>query len=93
LSRLTAALAEIPGIRPLAVRPDTTDHTYHIYVFRLDEERFGISRERFLLALDREGVPCIGGYAHPLYRNPMFLNQAFYPRGCPMTCCYFSSRG
>ncbi len=86
---LSAQLREIPGVQPLAVRPDTTNHTYHIYIFRFDELRFGIPRDRFVAALTSEGVPCFEGYAHPLYRNPMFLNQAFYPRGCPITCGHY----
>jgi hypothetical protein len=46
----------------------------------------GVSRKTFLEALAAEGIPCFGGYAHPLYKNPMFLNQDFYPPGCPLTC-------
>jgi hypothetical protein len=40
-------------------------------------------------ALNSEGVPCSEGYAHPLYRNPMFVDQDFYPRGCPITCGHY----
>jgi hypothetical protein len=36
-----------------------------------------------------EGIPCLGGYSHPLYRNPMFVNKDFYPRGCPFTCGHY----
>jgi hypothetical protein len=30
----------------------------------------------FLKALQAEGIPASSGYAHPLYRNPMFLDPA-----------------
>ena len=31
----------------------------------------------------------MGGYAHPLYKNPVFLRRDFYPRGCPLTCSHY----
>ena len=70
---LTDRLRAIPGIRPLAQPAYATGHAWHIYVFRFIEEEFGASRARFLEALAAEGVPVQGGYAHPLYRNPLFL--------------------
>lgn len=86
---LNHRLAEIPGIHPLAFRDYATKHSHHIYIFRFDESLFGVSRSNFLAALEKEGIPCSGGYAHPLYKNPMFLKQDFYPRGCPLTCGHY----
>lgn len=86
---LTAGLAGIPGIRPLAHRDFADRHSYHLYLFRYDPAAFGLSRDTFLRALAAEGIPCQGGYTHPLYRNPMFLNRDFYPRGCPFTCGHY----
>jgi len=60
-------------------------------MFRYSEEGFeGLPRDRFLEALAAEGIPGIGGYSHPLYRNPMFLDKDFYPRGCPLTCGHYN---
>ena len=87
---LNHRLAEIPGIRPLAIRDYATRHSHHIYIFRFDESLFGVSRSDFLAALEKEGIPCSGGYAHPLYKNPMFLKQDFYPQGCPLTCGHYN---
>lgn len=83
---LNRRLSEIPGILPLKVPSYVTKHSFHIYVFRFSQEEFGISREDFLSALEKEGIPCSGGYPYPLYQNPMFLNQDFYPHGCPLSC-------
>lgn len=88
-SYLSGRLTEVPGIYPLRVPEYVTKPTYHIFAFRLDEQEFGISRKSFLEALAGEGIPCFGGYTHPLYKNPMFLNQDFYPHGCPLTCGYY----
>ncbi|MCX6624725.1 MAG: DegT/DnrJ/EryC1/StrS family aminotransferase [Acidobacteria bacterium] len=73
---LNERLKAIPGIHPLQVPAYATRHACHIYVFRFDESEFGISRADFLQALAAEGIPAIGGYAHPLYRNPLFQDPA-----------------
>ncbi len=89
---LNERLAGIPGIHPLTIPSYATRHSFHLYVFRFDEQRFGIPRKAFLKALAQEGVPCSSGYAHPLYRNPMFLNQDFYPKSCPVRCGHYPAK-
>jgi dTDP-4-amino-4,6-dideoxygalactose transaminase len=85
--QLSRRLEQIEGVSPLRVDPRVTRHSYHIYLFRYSQNGFGgLPREQFLHALAAEGIPCMGGYSHPLYRNPMFVNKNFYPRGCPLTC-------
>ena len=73
---LNERLMAIPGIHPLDVPAYATRHSCHIYCFRFDEAEFGISRADFLQALSAEGIPATGGYAHPLYRNPMFQDPS-----------------
>ncbi|MGO8785933.1 MAG: DegT/DnrJ/EryC1/StrS family aminotransferase [Terriglobia bacterium] len=90
-SHLTTLLSQIPGIQTLQIPEYVTRHSYHLYIFRLKESEFGVSRASFLDALEKEGIPCTGGYAHPLYRNPMFLNRDFYNHGCPLTCGHYDS--
>ena len=34
-----------------------TRRSYHIYIFRVDEKRLGMSRDQFIEALIAEGVP------------------------------------
>jgi dTDP-4-amino-4,6-dideoxygalactose transaminase len=85
--QLSERLAQIDGVFPLRVDPHVTRHSYHIYMFRYSQPEFGgLPRAQFLRALAAEGIPCMGGYSHPLYRNPMFVNKDFYPRGCPLAC-------
>jgi dTDP-4-amino-4,6-dideoxygalactose transaminase len=86
---LDQRLARLPGISPLRVHPDVTKHSHHLYIFRFNEEEFGVSRSRFLAALLAEGISCLPGYGDPLYKNPMFLKQDFYPRGCPISCGHY----
>ena len=90
---LSKRLEAIQGISPLTLDPRATRHSYHIYVIRYSAEEFGnLPRTEFLRALAAEGIPCMGGYSHPLYRNPMFLNKDFYPRGCPLTCGHYDQQ-
>jgi dTDP-4-amino-4,6-dideoxygalactose transaminase len=89
---LTQRLSGIPGIATLRVPEYVTKHSYHLFIFCFQEELFGIPRRDFIAALEKEDIRCSGGYAHPLYRNPMLLNQDFYPRGCPLTCGHYCDR-
>jgi dTDP-4-amino-4,6-dideoxygalactose transaminase len=70
---LTRLLREIPGITPAKMYPGCTRNAYHLYMFRLDKEAFGLERAKFMQALQREGVPCSSGYSP--------LNQDKYVRG------------
>jgi dTDP-4-amino-4,6-dideoxygalactose transaminase len=76
---LDEALADIPAIRQLAPAPRMTRRSYHMYIFRLNQTELGISRERFLEALQAEGVPASEGWYRPLYRNGVFANAHVGP--------------
>ncbi|QEH37692.1 L-glutamine:scyllo-inosose aminotransferase [Aquisphaera giovannonii] len=66
---LTGLLEEIPGIRPARQYEGCTRNAYHLYMFRFKADLFGgLSRDRFLQALQAEGIPCSGGYA-PLNKD------------------------
>jgi dTDP-4-amino-4,6-dideoxygalactose transaminase len=71
---LDEALADIPAIRRLAPAPHMTRRSYHLYIFRLNEAELGISRRKFLAALQAEGVPASEGWYRPLYHNGLFAN-------------------
>ena len=78
-ARLDAALADIPAIVPLSRAPRMTRRSYHMYIFRLNEAELGISRGRFLEALQAEGVPASEGWYRPLYHNGVFANAHVGP--------------
>jgi dTDP-4-amino-4,6-dideoxygalactose transaminase len=50
-----------------------------MYVFRVDEAALGLSRDRFIEALNAEGVPASRGWYRPLYGNDVFLNTGRLP--------------
>ena len=84
---LSRGLSGIEGISPLKVDSRMTKHSFYLYIMRYDCKRFaGISRERFIEAMNAEGIPCISGYSFALYENPIFLNQSFHNSQCPLDC-------
>jgi dTDP-4-amino-4,6-dideoxygalactose transaminase len=76
---LDEGLANIRAIHQLSPAPRMTRRSYHMYVFRLNEVELGISRERFLEALQAEGVPASEGWYRPLYHNGVFANAHVGP--------------
>lgn len=60
---LSQLLNDIPGITPAKLYPGTTKSAFHLYMFRYDKKHFaGLSRDKFLEALNAEGVPNSVGY-------------------------------
>ena len=79
-SYLSVQLAEIPGIRPQRRGPDVTRHAQHLYAFRYDAVAWDdVPRERFMEALNAEGIHVMAGYPMGLYAQPLFAKQAFGP--------------
>ena len=76
---LAARLSKIPGLHPQRRTAETTRHSYHLFLLRIDAQVFGTPRTAVLRALQAEGIPICGGYAVPLYRQPLFRNKAFGP--------------
>ena len=57
-----------------------TRNAYHLYMFRYTAAQFSdLPRQRFLKALQAEGIPCSAGYS-PLNKEP-FLKQTLSSRG------------
>ncbi|MHB9067807.1 MAG: DegT/DnrJ/EryC1/StrS family aminotransferase, partial [Pirellulaceae bacterium] len=76
---LTAGLKEIPGIVPVRL-PDDSRAVWHLYPFRYDAAQFnGLTRGKFIDALNAEGIPCGGGYGEQYFDG--LLDEAIASRG------------
>ncbi len=77
--KLNAALANIPGIKPMKVLADC-ECSYWFYMFRIEEDKLGTTREEFVKALVAEGIKATAGYIPScVYQYDMFKNGTVYP--------------
>jgi len=82
---LTERLSGFPGLKPPVTRHGVV-HGFYRYALRFDENAVGISRDRFVDALNAEGIPMVKGYTEPLYLEPMYQRRiAFGDAGFPWT--------
>lgn len=83
-ARLRERLRRIGGLRAIARDPRVTREVIYAFVFLVDENRLGISRNRFVRALQAEGTPCgIGN--EPVYRSELFPREAGpYRQACEL---------
>ena len=79
--RLSKGLAAFPGLSLLRPDPRQTTQAFYHYVFRYDAAAFGgASRDRFVAALEAEGIPCDGLFYEPVYRSTLFdVDPADFP--------------
>ena len=72
-ARLSKGLAAVPGLSLLRSDPRQTTQAFYHYVFKYDAAAFGgASRDRFVAALEAEGIPCDGLFYEPVYRSTLF---------------------
>ena len=82
---LTKYLSNLSGIVPPLVRPGVR-HGYYVYSLIYNAEEMGSPREKFVAALNAEGIPMVKGYVEPLYLLPCYQQRiAFGNGGFPFT--------
>jgi dTDP-4-amino-4,6-dideoxygalactose transaminase len=79
--RLTEALKQIEDVRPLPPQPAMTQPTIYNYVFQYRPKPGPApSRDLFVAALEKEGIPCDGRFYEPVYQSDLFYAT---PENCP----------
>ncbi|MFY9569763.1 MAG: DegT/DnrJ/EryC1/StrS family aminotransferase, partial [Blastocatellia bacterium] len=72
-ARLSQGLSHIPGLSLLKKDERLTTQAIYQYVFKYDAEAFaGAPRDRFVAALEAEGIPSDGLFYEPVYRSALF---------------------
>lgn len=70
---LDGMLNQIEGIETRKIQDGVTYPVYNLYCFRYKSELWnGLTRKRFIMLLNSEGIPCNGGYITPIYQNKPF---------------------
>lgn len=70
---LDKKLSSLPGISTLSFHPKLEIHPRHLYILKFDSSFFkGAKKHQIIKALNAEGIPALGGYGFPLYKNPAF---------------------
>ena len=80
--RLSGGLVGVPGLRLLRRDERQTAQAIYQFVFQYDAAAFGgASRDRFVAALEAEGVPCDGLFYEPVYKSRLFaVEPADFPQ-------------
>jgi dTDP-4-amino-4,6-dideoxygalactose transaminase len=88
---LDAGLRDVTGLATIRGDSRVTRRSYHLYSLRFVTEAWeGVTRDRFMEAMNKEGIPVFNFYPHPLNRNPLFQRaQEQGPRGCPRSCPFY----
>ncbi|MEA3401875.1 MAG: DegT/DnrJ/EryC1/StrS family aminotransferase [Armatimonadota bacterium] len=77
---LEAGLREIEGVSPIERDEWVTRWNFYFYHFKFHSEQFGgITKDRFLEALQAEGLPAGSGHLHPIQKNPLFTERNWGP--------------
>ncbi len=78
---LSSMLSGIPGIELLRKDERLTTQAIYQFVFKYDSQAFGgASRNRFVAALEAEGIPADGLFYEPVYRSALFhVDPLDYP--------------
>jgi dTDP-4-amino-4,6-dideoxygalactose transaminase len=88
--RLSEGIKDLPGIYIPKIEQGNKS-SYWFYMFRIDEEEAGVSRDEFSKALSAEGVPNQAGYIPAcVYEYDMFKNKnAYNGTDCPWGCKHY----
>ncbi len=82
---LSKHLTRYPELAPPRVKPGVR-HGYYVYALKYDRSKTGIARERYIAALQAEGIPFENGYTKPIYLNAMYQQRIAFGRdGYPFT--------
>ena len=80
---LSLNLANLLGIEVPKVR-DGCKHVYYVWALKYNQDKIGVSRTKFVQALNAQGFPCSEAYVSPLYNLPIFKKKiAFGKSGYP----------
>ncbi|MCB2297185.1 DegT/DnrJ/EryC1/StrS family aminotransferase [Clostridium tagluense] len=99
---LSREFAKVPCIEVSKIREESK-HAFYIQALKFNKEIAGISREKFIEAVnaelapfemrETEGVKFGCGYVRPLYLQPIYQKLIAYgDKGCPFKCPHYKGQ-
>jgi dTDP-4-amino-4,6-dideoxygalactose transaminase len=79
-AHLSRVLGGVPGLRLPVVQPGC-EHVFYVYTLTYDEAAWDVPRDRFVAALQAEGIAAGPGYVKPLYLNPLYAERRSWAFG------------
>lgn len=78
---LNKAFSNIPALR-VAIPPDHIEHAYYKYYVFINPEKLksGWNRERIIIAINAEGIPCFTGSCSEIYLEKAFAGTGMRPK-------------
>jgi UDP-4-amino-4-deoxy-L-arabinose-oxoglutarate aminotransferase len=78
------ALADIEGIEPLGQTPWPIQHSWHLYIVRVRQQRYGLDRDRFMAALQQRQIGT-GLHFKAIHRQKYYRQQGYGNAALPNT--------
>jgi dTDP-4-amino-4,6-dideoxygalactose transaminase len=85
---LLQLLSDVDGIHWQEIPSSVTANSWYLLLGRVDEKRFGMSRDEFHRLLTEAGIPCTPFYPHTLYENPLYQKIPCRVTPCPNAEAY-----
>lgn len=82
---LRQELARIDGLAFQQAPRQVNANSHYLLLGRIDERKFGMSRDEFHQRVTAAGIPCTPFYPHPLYGNPLYQRGGRRVEPCPVS--------
>ena len=74
--------------------PPGVKHVFNEYIIQVEEEKIGMSRDKFWQALIRKGIMADPLFDTPMYLEPLYRNKVGYGgTRCPFECPLYKAKG
>ncbi len=82
-AKILDSVSNLNGLSKIITPGNNSVNVYHAYALLYDKNISEVSRDILLKALNAEGIEVDKGYPHPLYLNPIFLEdgKGIYKKG------------
>jgi len=90
VEQLASGIKEISFLQPIVSRSEDPSKeifvpTYYLFPIRFNAKLAGVKREKFVAAVNAEGIQFYQGYTEPLYLQPLYQRKELFKKGYPFS--------